>query len=539
VVETQGDLDRISSLQEIGGRGVFTSAIERAVFDGSIDGAIHSAKDMPTALDPAVPLVAIPLRDDPRDVLVTRHKTTLSALPPNPVIGSSSRRRAVQVRLLRPDARIVSIRGNVDTRLRKSEADDLDGVVLAAAGLHRLGLADHINEYFAVEDVVPSPGQGAIAIQARVDSDAAQVLACLNNATIADLVSVERAFLAAVGVGCTAAVGALAVSSGDAIRFVAMLSDEAGERTSREEVMLAHHEAIDHVRALADQMKRAVTGGTTRLHPGVEVPNEPDLFGARVVVTRPRHQAGQLLEILEQRGATALALPLIRVEALENPAALDFALRDAAARRFDWVVFTSANAVYAVATRLGVMALNPSALSGARIATVGPSTAHAATRAGFTVTLTGSGSTAADLAREIATQARPGERVLYPRSHLGRDDLVTVLEGAGLEVLPVDAYRTVIEECVDPRLLDQVKRGEIDAITFSSPSSVHTLTTLVGDEPCMLGSVPAICSGPITAAAARDAGLNVAATSANPGPEAMAQAIVDTLGRAHRTSVVG
>ena len=554
VVETQGDLDRVSSLQEIGGRGVFTSAIERAVIEGSVEAAIHSAKDVPTALEPSVPLVAFPLRDDPRDVLVTRHHTTLSALPPNPVIGSSSRRKAVQIRLLRPDARIISIRGNVDTRLRKSEADDLDGVVLAAAGLHRLGLADRINEYFPVEDIVPSPGQGAIAIQARFDSNAIETLAGLGDSGIAALVGIERAFLAAVGVGCTAGVGALAVPHGHSIRLVAMLSNEAGERTTREEAILAPHEALEHAIALAEQMKSAVIGDDRQIHFGVQIPSDPALVGARVVVTRPRHQAGQLLEILEQQGVTAYAMPLIRIEPLDDPTALDAALLDAVAGQFEWMVFTSANTVDAVAARLERMALEPSALSKVRIASVGMATTRVATASGFTVELTGTGSTARDLAQEIVDRAKPGEHVLYPRSQLGRDDLRTVLEGAGLSVVSVDAYQTVTEDSLDLQLVEQVKRGEIDAITFSSPSSVHTLTSLVGDAPCKLGAVPAICAGPVTAAAAREAGLFVAATSVNPGPEAMAQAVADSLGRSQpgsarqnqradrvdrRTSIVG
>lgn len=531
VVETQGDLDRVSSLQEIGGRGVFTSALERAICDGAIDGAIHSAKDVPTTLDPAVPLLAFPLRDDPRDALVTRHHSTLIALPPNPIIGSSSRRRAVQIRLLRPDARIVSIRGNVDTRLRKSENEDLDGVVLAAAGMHRLGLADRISQYFAPEDLVPSPGQGAIAIQARIDAVAASILASLNDCAISSQVNIERAFLAAVGAGCTAAVGALAVPNGQSFRFLAMLSDEAGVRTTKKEVVLTPGDAMDHVAALALEMKREVDGAPREFFFGAGEVVRPTLQGARVIVTRPRHQAGQLLEILEQRGATAFAMPLIRIEPLENPAPLDGALQDAAAGIFHWIVFTSVNSVAAVAGRMETLGLDPAAFANLRVAAVGSSTASAALAAGFIAPLTGTESSAAALARAIVARADPGERVLYPRSQIGRDELVATLEAAGLSVDAVGAYRTVSEENIDPQLVDQVKRGDIDAITFSSPSSVHTLTTLVGNVPSILGTIPAVCSGPITAAAARDAGLFVAATSLSPDPEAMAQAVADSIGR--------
>src|SRR5918999_1384733 len=162
-----------------------------------VDAAVHSAKDLPSALHPAVPIVAYPDRDDPRDVLISRHGTTLDMLPPHPVIGTSSRRRDAQLLRLRPDARIVNIRGNIDTRLRKAEGPEFDGIVLAAAGIRRMGWHDWISEYFPVERLVPSPGQGAIAIQARAGSDAAAVLGAIDDPFVSTPVSIERAFLAA------------------------------------------------------------------------------------------------------------------------------------------------------------------------------------------------------------------------------------------------------------------------------------------------------------------------------------------------------
>ena len=149
VISTEGDVDKTSPLTEIGGRGVFTNAIEVAILRGEVDAAIHSAKDLPSAVHPAVPIVAYPDRDDPRDVLISRHGTTLDLLPPQPVIGTSSRRREVQILRLRPDARIVNIRGNIDTRLRKAEGPTFDGIVLAAAGIRRMGWQDRICEYFS------------------------------------------------------------------------------------------------------------------------------------------------------------------------------------------------------------------------------------------------------------------------------------------------------------------------------------------------------------------------------------------------------
>src|SRR5215210_8387912 len=222
VIATEGDVDKTSPLTEIGGRGVFTSAIEAAILRGEVDAPIHPAKDLPSTVHPAVPIVAYPDRDDPRDVLVSRHGTTLDLLPPHPVIGTSSRRRDAQILRLRPDARIVNIRGNIDTRLRKAAGEAFDGIVLAAAGIRRMGWHDRISEYFPVDRVVPSPGQGAIAIQARAGSEAAAVLETIDDPSVSTPVGIERAFLAAIGAGCAFPVGAYAAMAGDGYRLIAM-----------------------------------------------------------------------------------------------------------------------------------------------------------------------------------------------------------------------------------------------------------------------------------------------------------------------------
>ncbi|MCA9877042.1 MAG: hydroxymethylbilane synthase, partial [Thermomicrobiales bacterium] len=133
-IATQGDIDKVSPLTELGGRGVFTNALERELAHGQIDAAVHSAKDLPSQVSVDLPIVAFPEREDPRDVLVSRHGLALLQLPPHPVVGTSSRRREAQIRRLRPDARIVSLRGNIDTRLRKAFSADYDAIVLAAAG---------------------------------------------------------------------------------------------------------------------------------------------------------------------------------------------------------------------------------------------------------------------------------------------------------------------------------------------------------------------------------------------------------------------
>jgi hydroxymethylbilane synthase len=530
VVSTEGDVDKTSPLTEIGGRGVFTNAIEVAILRGEVDAAIHSAKDLPSALHPAAPIVAYPDRDDPRDVLISRHGTTLDLLPPHPVIGTSSRRRDAQLLRLRPDARIVNIRGNIDTRLRKAEGPEFDGIVLAAAGIRRMGWQDRISEYFPVERVVPSPGQGAIAIQARAGSDAAALLESIDDPSVSTPVGIERAFLAAIGVGCTFPIGAYAARSGDGYRLVAMLADATGDCVAFADERLAAGEERAHAAEIAACLQAEV-GNTSHARSlnlkwhGWNGP-EQDLKGARIVVTRPRRQASPLIDALLRRGAEPLPLPTIRIEPIADTAQLDLAIDETRRGAFDWCVFTSANAVEVFANRMDVLDVHPSQLAAMRVAAVGRATAAAVTNAGLNLTLIPERATADALATTLRQGMRAGARVLYPRSASGRDVLPNELRTAGFDVQVINVYRTLSEPNVDQRVLDRVRRGEVDVMTFASPSSVRHLVALLGSESVGLNRIPVVCAGPITAQAARGAGLLVTAVSESPEPAAMVQAIV-------------
>ena len=167
-ITTQGDRDT-KPLSEIGGQGVFTKAIEDALLRNEIDIAVHSMKDLPPRLTEGLTIAAVPKRGDPRDALVTKDGRKLADLTPGARIGTGSARRAVQLRAMRPDVECVDIRGNVDTRIRKVDEGEYDAIVVAMAGLERLGLTARASQIFSVEEMVPSPGQGALAVQVRTD----------------------------------------------------------------------------------------------------------------------------------------------------------------------------------------------------------------------------------------------------------------------------------------------------------------------------------------------------------------------------------
>ncbi|HST66414.1 MAG TPA: hydroxymethylbilane synthase [Mycobacteriales bacterium] len=210
-IVTHGDRST-ADLTVIGGTGVFASALRDALADGSIDIAVHSYKDLPTATAPGLVVAAVPVREDPRDVLVARDGFTLGELPVGAVIGTGSPRRAAQIRALGLGVEVVPIRGNVDTRLRKVADGELDAVVLARAGLSRLDRLDVVTETLDPLLVLPAPAQGALAVECRAsDGELVRQLAALDHADSRAAVTAERALLAALEAGCTAPVGGLAV----------------------------------------------------------------------------------------------------------------------------------------------------------------------------------------------------------------------------------------------------------------------------------------------------------------------------------------
>ncbi|MEO8457505.1 MAG: hydroxymethylbilane synthase [Chloroflexota bacterium] len=207
-IQTSGDKST-QSLSEIGGRGVFVIEIERALLAGEIDIAVHSLKDLPSEETPGLTIAGVLPREDPRDALFSRNGETLAQLPTGSTVATGSPRRAVQVLAARPDLIVSDIRGNVDTRMRKVEEGQYDAVVLAAAGLKRLGWLERASEIFDAEAMVPAVGQGALAVQTR--SDDAETLALVGAAddwATRAAVTAERAFERKLGGGCAAAIGA-------------------------------------------------------------------------------------------------------------------------------------------------------------------------------------------------------------------------------------------------------------------------------------------------------------------------------------------
>jgi len=235
LVEVITEGDRSSApLASIGGAGVFTHALRDALRSGEVDLAVHSYKDLPTAAAPDLCVAAVPSREDPRDVVVSRSDAPLAGLPRGSRVGTGSPRRAAQLRALGYGLDVVDLRGNVDTRLRKVADGEVDAVVLARAGLARLGRLEEVSEVLDAERMLPAPAQGALALECRADrADVLAAAAILDDPATRAAVTAERAVLAALEAGCSAPVGALAHVTHDALSLRAVVVAVDGSRAVR------------------------------------------------------------------------------------------------------------------------------------------------------------------------------------------------------------------------------------------------------------------------------------------------------------------
>jgi len=229
IIRTSGDAIQDRPLADVGGKGLFTKEIEEALLDGRIDLAVHSAKDMPTVLPAGLMLAACLEREDPRDVFISRKAGSLAELPQGATLGTASLRRQAIAKRARGDLRVVPLRGNVETRLRKLADGEVDATILALAGMKRLGLTQHATKIMSVDEFLPAVGQGAIGIEAREDDTRTrEILARIDYADTSIALACERAFLAVLDGSCKTPIGGHATLAGDVLQFRGLIARPDG-----------------------------------------------------------------------------------------------------------------------------------------------------------------------------------------------------------------------------------------------------------------------------------------------------------------------
>ncbi|MEO7117866.1 MAG: hydroxymethylbilane synthase [Candidatus Limnocylindrales bacterium] len=502
IVETAGDRRAPDTAW---GEGAFVAAIEEALIDGRVDVAVHSAKDVPTDHDPRLTIAAFLPRADPRDALVAglgASAATLATLPSGSRIGTDSPRRTGFVLAARPDLQVVPFHGNVDTRLRRLDDGEVDALVLAVAGLERLGRGDRVSEPLAPDLCPPAPGQGSIAIQVRTDdADVALLIAAVDDPPTRAAVELERAFLAAMGGGCRSPIGALARLEGGSIELLAGVAAVDGSWARVERVAGDQADVPARIEELVARLGpvRADTAGRRR-----------------VLITRPTDSAAQLGEALGRLGIESVSVPAIATEPLPDGGALDEALADL--EDGTRIVVTSPTGAATVLSAMDRLRLDATGMSWLA---VGRATAAVLSNGEVTDVWVPGVTRSAGLVAEVPLDA--GDRLLLARGDLADARLPDGLRARGATVREVIAYRTIEAPSDSTPLLRRALAGTpIDAVLFASGSAVRGLLTLAGDRAGEVRALPAICLGPETATEARRLGFRVVGEAPMQSAEAMA-----------------
>jgi hydroxymethylbilane synthase len=519
VIETDGDRRAPDTAW---GEGAFVAAIEQAVIDGRVDLAVHSAKDVPIEQDRRLRIAAYLPRADPRDALVVRagaDRRRLADLEPGTRIGTDSPRRTGFVLAQRPDLVVHPLHGNVDTRLRRLDDGETDALLLACAGLDRLGLGARISERLAPDDVPPAPGQGAIAIQIRADDGRMLGLAAaIDDPRTRVAVEAERAFLETSGGGCRAPIGALATIVGDELHLIAGHASPDGSTATLERRTGRAADGRAMGVALANDMLLRRARGSMGASEGAVARDRP-----RVLIARAAHQSGDLMTALQAVGLDPVSVPAIAIEVDRPGRELDRAA--GSLQCYDWVIVTSANGARAIleaATRILTELGSP------RWAVVGRATGAVLEREGITVDFQPARTDALALASELPVHA--GDRALVLRGDAADGDLARQLRSRGAEVEDVIAYRTRIAPATSRALLRRtLEAGRIDALIFTSGSTVRGLVALAEAEDLDLRSIPAVCIGPETGRAATAAGFHVLALAPSQDAATLAATAADSL----------
>lgn len=492
IIKTTGDNKPEAPLEEIGGLGAFTREIEVALLGGEIDVAVHSLKDLPTKQPEGLVVAAVAGRVCPNDILITHGGQTINELPAGSFVGTSSLRRRAQLLDLRPDIEVCELRGNVPTRMGRVATGELDAVILAAAGLIRLGLQGTKGMWeIPLAQMLPAPGQGALALEARTGDDHLhELLKPLHDADAATAVACERAALQAFGGGCRAPLGVYAqVRDGRVFVQAFAANMETGKA-----IRLLRDAPVDEAVRLGEAMGKALYQGTQTAMGSCS----QQLRNRRIVVTRAVHQAASFGGMLEEAGAWVLYLPLIAITPV-----LDATIPEPD-EIFDWVVFTSVNAVENYNCVLKRHNRSIRDYASCNITAIGDATATALNEHGLQVACIPESHVSHALV-DVLLQQEPepaGKRVLLPQSNLARPIVAEALAAQGMEVFPLKVYETVACE-VRERAITELTEFAPECIAFFSPSAVKAYVAAgLRDNPAIQKSVLTHAAiGPVTAEA--------------------------------------
>lgn len=526
VIKTKGDKILDVPLSKIGDKGLFTKELEVAMFDNEIDMAVHSLKDLPTKFPEGVVLGAVLKRGEVRDALISTTKRSLSDLTSSDVIATSSLRRKAQLLRINKDFKIVEIRGNVNTRIRKMEEGYCTVMVMAGAGLQRLGMDNYISELIDPSLVIPACSQGAIAIEIREnDPSIASLVGAINDPSTLIATDAERAFLRTLEGGCQIPVGSHSTITGDKFEITGFISSIDGSEFISETISGPVDQAVDLSISLAERL--LANGGREILKeirledpfaPGKELPLKDKV----IISTRALEAGDTLPDLLKAKGATVLALPMIEINPVPEPAEGSSPLNQLS--HYDWLFFTSRNGV-AHFFRMLIDQTGSSELPvSLKVAVVGVKTASELEYYGYSPAFTAVSHGSADMAAEFcSTHSSQGLRILLALGNLADDTLQHALGAVNL-VERINVYETSEPKHVDEGIIQKIKQGQYDLLLFTSPSTFRHFSTLVDSK--VLESLKIASIGTTTSRAIRESGLNPLLTAAMSSAEGLTEAIL-------------
>jgi len=520
VIKTKGDKNKSPIPLDTTGKDWFTKEIDRALLQGEIDMAVHSLKDLSEDLSEGLIIAAVPKREDAREALISQGNITFEQLKKGAIIGTDSTRRKAQILSRRNDVIVKSIRGNVDGRVKKLENGEYDAIVLAVAGLKRLGLENKITEYFSDTDFIPSPGQGALAVVIRENNKTLlKLLQKLNHRPTVNATEAERTFSKICGGGCSLPIGAYALSQKNGLILYGMIGSLDGKHVLKDFIKGDSSDAKTLGKKLAEKLLKKSSPWF--------VPNNILSDKKYVIITRPEKENKTFVKGLEKMGLHASLYPMIGISKLKISQSTKQYLLDLAS--FDWILFTSINGIRFFIKALKEAKVDLSVLKKIKIAAIGTKTAEIVKKNHLSVHFIAAEFTTENLASELKNVK--GKKILLPRADIATPVLIQNLEKRGAQVVNIPVYQTKFISSLDKTFENLLERKKILCITFTSPS---TVTGFMKNIEAMevskdIFSIPVLAIGPVTTKSIRKFGFQKIYTADTFTEEGMLEKIKEVI----------
>ena len=527
IVKTKGDKILDVALSKIGDKGLFTKELEVAMFNLEIDMAVHSLKDLPTTFPEGARLGAVLKRGEIRDALISQNNKKIIDLTPNDIIATSSLRRKAQLLRINKDFKIIEIRGNVNTRIRKMKEGYCDVMVMAAVGLQRLDMAEYISEIIDFELMIPACSQGAIAIEIRENDEfIAELVSKINDTQTLIETDAERAFLRTLEGGCQIPVGSYSEIKGDSFQITGFISSIDGSRFLKDTVAGNVNQAVELSVKLATSLYNK--GGKEILKAirdeNIQYPQAYLPLKDKVIIsTRALDSGDSLPDVLKERGAKLLSLPMIsisrsqlRSEEMELMKNLDL---------FDWIFFTSKNGVSHFFKHLIEIKGNTELPKSVKLAVIGVKTAIELDYYGYAPDFINEENTAVDLIKHFYEKYNPENlKILLSLGSLADNSIFDKFSVEN-KVNRINVYNTVKPACADAGILKIINNDEYDLIVFTSPSTFHHFCSFYDAN--LIGKLKMVSIGTTTTKAITDAGFEPLFTAKKSNAEGLRDAIIE------------